>query len=142
MPQNTPSVRVIVRLPWNRPENAEPDPPHVRTVVMLSQAPVTLVFSQIEWTQEKADILWKVIEKSRSSDSGGADCMPHNSYIPDLYSYNSIQGRDLQHTSKYHCPTSSTESMPDSRKRYVGSRISRALLAPLLSLPPIRKSKP
>ncbi|KAF7775815.1 hypothetical protein Agabi119p4_4208 [Agaricus bisporus var. burnettii] len=55
MPQNTPSVRVVVRLPWNRPENAEPDPPH------------------IEWTQEKADILWKVIEKSRSSDSSGAD---------------------------------------------------------------------
>ncbi|KAF9450166.1 hypothetical protein P691DRAFT_665889 [Macrolepiota fuliginosa MF-IS2] len=55
MPSNTPSVRVVVRLPWNRPENAEPDPPY------------------IEWTPEKADILWKVIEKSRSSDSGGAD---------------------------------------------------------------------
>ncbi|KAJ3576252.1 hypothetical protein NP233_g568 [Leucocoprinus birnbaumii] len=55
MPTNASSVRVVVRLPWNRPEDAEPDPP------------------RIEWTPEKADILWRVIEKSRSSDSGGAD---------------------------------------------------------------------
>ena len=29
MPSNTPSVRVVVRLPWDRSENAEPDPPRV-----------------------------------------------------------------------------------------------------------------
>jgi len=29
---------------------------------------------QIEWNTEKADILWKVIELSRSSDNGGTDC--------------------------------------------------------------------
>ncbi|KAF8622152.1 hypothetical protein AX15_007270 [Amanita polypyramis BW_CC] len=51
----TPSVRVVVRLPYNRPENAPPDPP------------------RIQWTPEKADILWKVIERSRSIDGGGAD---------------------------------------------------------------------
>ncbi|KAF8076778.1 hypothetical protein FPV67DRAFT_1605194 [Lyophyllum atratum] len=50
-----PSVRVVVRLPWDRPENPLVDPP------------------PIEWNAEKADILWKVIERSRSSDSGGAD---------------------------------------------------------------------
>ncbi|TFK28912.1 hypothetical protein FA15DRAFT_678047 [Coprinopsis marcescibilis] len=49
------SLRVVVRLPTTRPENPPPDPP------------------QIEWTPEKADILWKVIERSRSTDSGGAD---------------------------------------------------------------------
>ncbi|RDB19947.1 hypothetical protein Hypma_012923 [Hypsizygus marmoreus] len=51
----TPSVRVVVRLPWNRPENPHVDPP------------------PIEWNTEKADILWKVIERSRSNDSGGPD---------------------------------------------------------------------
>ncbi|KAF9006716.1 hypothetical protein BDQ17DRAFT_1352257 [Cyathus striatus] len=50
-----PSIRVVVKLPWNRPENAPLDPP------------------QIEWTPEKADILWKVIERSRSTESEGAD---------------------------------------------------------------------
>ncbi|KAE9404909.1 hypothetical protein BT96DRAFT_916574 [Gymnopus androsaceus JB14] len=52
------NVRVVVRLPYNRPANHEDqiaDPPRV------------------EWGPEKADILWKVIEKSRTSDSGGAD---------------------------------------------------------------------
>ncbi|GLB34188.1 hypothetical protein LshimejAT787_0110720 [Lyophyllum shimeji] len=49
------SVRVVVRLPWDRPEEPLADPP------------------PIEWNAEKADTLWKVIERSRSSDSGGAD---------------------------------------------------------------------
>ncbi|KAF6761951.1 hypothetical protein DFP72DRAFT_877558 [Ephemerocybe angulata] len=52
---SAPPLRVVVRLPGPRPDNPTPDPP------------------QIEWTQDKADILWKVIERSRSSDSGGAD---------------------------------------------------------------------
>ncbi|KAK2465969.1 hypothetical protein APHAL10511_001610 [Amanita phalloides] len=50
-----PSIRVLVRIPSNRPPNAPQDPP------------------QILWTSEKADILWKVIERSRSIDGGGAD---------------------------------------------------------------------
>ncbi|CAA7258502.1 unnamed protein product [Cyclocybe aegerita] len=56
MPAPAP-VRVIVKLPYNRPENAPSDPP------------------KIEWTPEKADILWKVIEiqRARSVDSAGAD---------------------------------------------------------------------
>ncbi|KAG6916483.1 hypothetical protein DXG01_006677 [Tephrocybe rancida] len=56
MPAPT-SVRVVVRLPWDRPDtNPLPDPP------------------PIEWNSEKADILWKYIERSRSSDSVGPDC--------------------------------------------------------------------
>ncbi|KAJ6584816.1 hypothetical protein B0H19DRAFT_1106750 [Mycena capillaripes] len=56
MPTSTPpNMRVVVRLPWNRPENPIADPP------------------RIEWTSEKADILWKVIERSRSTDNGGTD---------------------------------------------------------------------
>ncbi|KAJ6557311.1 hypothetical protein DFH09DRAFT_1163727 [Mycena vulgaris] len=51
----TPNMRVVVRLPWNRPEHPLADPP------------------RIEWTSEKADILWKVIERSRSTDNGGTD---------------------------------------------------------------------
>ncbi|ESK86975.1 autophagy-related protein 29 [Moniliophthora roreri MCA 2997] len=50
-----PNVRVVVRLSENRPETPLPDPP------------------KIEWNQEKADILWKVIERSRTKDSGGTD---------------------------------------------------------------------
>ncbi|KAF8956716.1 hypothetical protein BDZ97DRAFT_1850227 [Flammula alnicola] len=49
------NVRVVVKLPYNRPENPPNDPP------------------KIEWNAEKADILWKVIERSRSVDSAGAD---------------------------------------------------------------------
>ncbi|KAG5729398.1 hypothetical protein E4T56_gene5213 [Termitomyces sp. T112] len=50
------SVRVVVRLPWDRPEtDALVDPP------------------PIEWNSEKADILWKYIERSRSNDTGGPD---------------------------------------------------------------------
>lgn len=50
-----PAVRVIVKLPYSRDENPHNDP------------------EKIEWTQDKADILWKVIERSRSVDSAGAD---------------------------------------------------------------------
>jgi len=49
------TVRVVVRLPSNRPDQPLADPP------------------RIEWNAEKADILWKVIARSRASDSGGTD---------------------------------------------------------------------
>ncbi|KAK1232078.1 hypothetical protein PQX77_004796 [Marasmius sp. AFHP31] len=54
-PAAIPNVRVVVRLPENRPQTPLHDPP------------------KIEWTPEKADILWKVIERSRTSDNGGTD---------------------------------------------------------------------
>ncbi|KAJ7857622.1 hypothetical protein B0H14DRAFT_2750538 [Mycena olivaceomarginata] len=44
MPASVTPIRVVVRLPWN-----------------------------LHWTSEKADILWKVIERSRSTDNGGTD---------------------------------------------------------------------
>ncbi|KAG7447624.1 uncharacterized protein BT62DRAFT_1074995 [Guyanagaster necrorhizus] len=55
MPADAPPVRVVVRLPYNKPEDPPSDPP------------------RIEWTPEKADILWKVIERSRTTDNGGTD---------------------------------------------------------------------
>ncbi|KAJ6620816.1 hypothetical protein B0H10DRAFT_2163433 [Mycena sp. CBHHK59/15] len=55
MPTTAPNVRVVVRLPWNRPDQPLLDPP------------------RIDWPPEKADILWKVIERSRSTDNGGTD---------------------------------------------------------------------
>ncbi|KAI5893612.1 uncharacterized protein SCHCODRAFT_02622277 [Schizophyllum commune H4-8] len=50
-----PKVRVVVRLPWNRPDVPLEDPPNV------------------VWTAEKADILWKAIEQSRSRDARATD---------------------------------------------------------------------
>ncbi|KAI0832938.1 hypothetical protein BC628DRAFT_367665 [Trametes gibbosa] len=50
-----PAVRVIIRLPYNRPEDAPPDPPRV------------------EWTAEKEQILWEVIAKSRAIEGAGTD---------------------------------------------------------------------
>ncbi|KAF9035064.1 hypothetical protein BDZ89DRAFT_499047 [Hymenopellis radicata] len=50
-----PQIRVVVRLPFNRPENPPEDPPSVK------------------WTPEKADILWKVIEKSRTRENVKTD---------------------------------------------------------------------
>ncbi|KAF8806221.1 hypothetical protein BYT27DRAFT_7102467 [Phlegmacium glaucopus] len=58
-----PAVRVIVKLPYTRDENPHKDP------------------EKIEWTQDKADILWKVIERSRSVDSAGADWMGLASHL-------------------------------------------------------------
>lgn len=51
----TPRIRVVVQLPYDRPENPLQDPPH------------------IEWNAEKANILWEVIALSRTSDNGGTD---------------------------------------------------------------------
>lgn len=70
------SVRVVVKLPYNRPEDAPPDPPKVPTISVLLFSIRLTVALQIEWTPEKADILWKVIElqRTRSVDSAGADC--------------------------------------------------------------------
>ncbi|KAI0741481.1 hypothetical protein C8Q80DRAFT_1221522 [Daedaleopsis nitida] len=49
------TVRVIVRLPYNRPEDAPPDPP------------------RIEWTADKEHILWEVIAKSRAIEGANPD---------------------------------------------------------------------
>ncbi|KAH9854782.1 hypothetical protein C2E23DRAFT_866966 [Lenzites betulinus] len=50
-----PTVRVIIRLPYNRPEDAPPNPPRV------------------EWNSEKEQILWEVIAKSRAIEGAGTD---------------------------------------------------------------------
>ncbi|KAH8118435.1 hypothetical protein DFH11DRAFT_672136 [Phellopilus nigrolimitatus] len=51
----SPPVRVIIRLPYNRPQEGAENPP------------------RIEWNAEKESILWEVIARSRASDSGGTD---------------------------------------------------------------------
>lgn len=51
----TPCIRVVVQLPYDRPDNPLQDPPH------------------IEWNAEKANILWEVIALSRTSNNGGTD---------------------------------------------------------------------
>ncbi|KAI0068693.1 hypothetical protein BV25DRAFT_25525 [Artomyces pyxidatus] len=48
-------VRVIVRLPYNRPEQAPPDP------------------VPVEWNVEKENYLWEVIARSRAADNGTPD---------------------------------------------------------------------
>ncbi|KAF7291731.1 Atg29-N domain-containing protein [Mycena chlorophos] len=53
-----PNMRVVVRLPWNRPEAPEQ---------VLADPP------RIEWNADKADMLWKVIERSRSKDGAAPD---------------------------------------------------------------------
>ncbi|KAH8096665.1 hypothetical protein BXZ70DRAFT_329214 [Cristinia sonorae] len=55
MPNATPSIRVVVRLPYNRPEEEGGDPPRV------------------EWNPEKEQILWEVISKSRAVEGAGTD---------------------------------------------------------------------
>ncbi|GJE85018.1 hypothetical protein PsYK624_010950 [Phanerochaete sordida] len=50
-----PQIRVIVRLPFNRPDEPIPDPP------------------PIEWNAEKEQLLWEVIAKSRVPGSAGTD---------------------------------------------------------------------
>jgi len=55
MPNGTQSIRVVVRLPYNRPEDALPNPP------------------KVEWNAEKEQILWEVIAKSRAVEGAGTD---------------------------------------------------------------------
>ncbi|KAI6135117.1 hypothetical protein EV401DRAFT_1902723 [Pisolithus croceorrhizus] len=51
----TPRIRVVIQLPYDRPESPLQDPPH------------------IEWNAEKANVLWEVIALSRTSNNGGTD---------------------------------------------------------------------
>ncbi|KDR84137.1 hypothetical protein GALMADRAFT_262491 [Galerina marginata CBS 339.88] len=127
-------VRVVVKLPYNRPENPPNDPP------------------KIEWTAEKADILWKVIERSRSVDSAGADWkglaahlevpLPYLLYRVNARFQEEIRGlRDIQGTlspttaapqqKTYDFPTG--EKPPSLVNRVVGGgRLSTSrIVAPL-----------
>ncbi|OSC97906.1 hypothetical protein PYCCODRAFT_1480930 [Trametes coccinea BRFM310] len=55
MPSPPPTVRVVIRLPYNRPEDAPPDP------------------LRVDWNAEKEQILWEVIAKSRAIEGAGTD---------------------------------------------------------------------
>jgi hypothetical protein len=74
MPQQ-PRIRVVVQLPYNRPDHPLPDPPHVRIGSQFSRLLTERAWSvQIEWNAEKDNVLWEVIALSRTSDNGGTDC--------------------------------------------------------------------
>lgn len=77
MPPSLPSVRVIVRLPYNRPEEPLPNPPLVRPVSSSEVAWHTLMQfpeRKVEWNSEKEHILWEVIAKSRATEGAATDC--------------------------------------------------------------------
>ncbi|KAF8638536.1 hypothetical protein AX17_002079 [Amanita inopinata Kibby_2008] len=116
-----PSIRVVVRLPYNRPENAPNDSP------------------RIEWTSEKADILWKVIERSRSIDGGAADWkglaahlevpLPYLLYRVNARFQEEIRGlKDIQGTlsptSTNHTPNKLFEQTAGVERPSVAGRIS------------------
>ncbi|KAG6812949.1 hypothetical protein H0H92_015269 [Tricholoma furcatifolium] len=108
MPAPT-SVRVVVHLPWDRPEtNALPDPP------------------PIEWNSEKADILWKYIERSRSSDSGGPDWKGLAAHLDVplpylLYRVNARFQEEIRGLKDIQGALSPTVSQPTSKLSETGS---------------------
>ena len=65
------NVRVIVRIPSNRPDDSRLDPPKVG-VQPKCVLPV-LKHAQVEWNQDKEKVLWEVIARSRATDNGGTD---------------------------------------------------------------------
>ena len=65
------NVRVIVRIPLNRPDDARADPPKVG--VQPATVPRVLNGVQVEWNQDKEKVLWEVIARSRATDNGGTD---------------------------------------------------------------------
>ncbi|OBZ70327.1 hypothetical protein A0H81_09591, partial [Grifola frondosa] len=79
MPFTSPAVRVVIRLPSNRPEDALPDPPRHRPCYLTS---IPAIFHpqncprkvQVEWNSDKEHILWEVIAKSRAIEGAGTDC--------------------------------------------------------------------
>ena len=65
------NVRVIVRIPCNRPDDSRADPPKVS--VQPKSELLVLRYAQVEWNQDKEKVLWEVIARSRATDNGGTD---------------------------------------------------------------------
>jgi hypothetical protein len=75
-------VRVIVRLPYNRPEHPQPDPVPVSSQLSQLKGQRTYFLPQVSWNSDKEKYLWEVVAKSRGSESGAPDCecllaLPH-----------------------------------------------------------------
>ncbi|KAK7048215.1 Atg29-N domain-containing protein [Favolaschia claudopus] len=132
-----PNIRVVVRLPWNRPEQPLADPP------------------QIEWTPEKADMLWKVIERSRSTDNAGTDWkglaahlevpLPYLLYRVHARFQEDIRGlQDIPGVSSPSTQTSPKpfEEFPFVEKHTVASRAVSRLNGSGIMSPPGRLSTP
>ncbi|KAG1815748.1 uncharacterized protein BJ212DRAFT_1358422 [Suillus subaureus] len=116
MPQQ-PRIRVVVQLPYNRPDNPLPDPPH------------------IEWNAEKANVLWEVIALSRTSDNGGTDWkgLAAHLEVPLPYLLYRAQARyedDLRGLQGFHAgnqpATKSTEVTPVLPDRPLSIKIPAA----------------
>ncbi|KAG1752442.1 uncharacterized protein EDB91DRAFT_1102598 [Suillus paluster] len=126
MPQ-PPRIRVVVQLPYNRPDHPLPDPPH------------------IEWNTEKANILWEVIALSRTSDNGGTDWkgLAAHLEVPLPYLLYRAQARyedDLRGLQGFHAghqlnqpPTKSTEVTPVLPERPLSIKIPAARVGSLNS---------
>ena len=72
-PMSPLNVRVIVRVPFNRPDDdSRLDPPKV-TVSSTNFSVIILTPPQVEWNQDKEKVLWEVIARSRATDNGGTD---------------------------------------------------------------------
>lgn len=68
----TPTVHVIVRLPYNRSEFPLDDPPIVESIHYHLYKRTQ--YLQVEWNADKENMLWEVIARSRAANSGGTDC--------------------------------------------------------------------
>ncbi|KAG1906856.1 uncharacterized protein F5891DRAFT_1136058 [Suillus fuscotomentosus] len=100
MPQQ-PRIRVVVQLPYNRPDHPLPDPPH------------------IEWNAEKANVLWEVIALSRTSDNGGTDWkgLAAHLEVPLPYLLYRAQARyedDLRGLQGFHAGNQQNQPAPKS----------------------------
>ncbi|KAG0703886.1 hypothetical protein DFH29DRAFT_914558, partial [Suillus ampliporus] len=70
-----PRIRVVVQLPYNRPDHPPPRPSpcaYLRSYLYWRLFEREYLM-QIEWNTEKANVLWEVIALSRTSDNGGTD---------------------------------------------------------------------
>ncbi|EKM59867.1 uncharacterized protein PHACADRAFT_181810 [Phanerochaete carnosa HHB-10118-sp] len=97
--QQQPQIRVIVRLPYNRPDEPIPDPP------------------RIEWNAEKEHFLWEVIAKSRVVEGAGTDWkgLANHLQVPLPYLLYRAQVRyeeDLRGLRTALSPTSPTPQEP------------------------------
>jgi len=73
MPNTSPPVHVIVRLPYNRPEDAV-DPPVVGQEAPCAAEFARLTCFQVEWSAEQEAYLWDIISRSRGPAGSGTDC--------------------------------------------------------------------
>ena len=68
-----PQIRVVVRLPYNRPQETTVEPPRVSRPLNTARTCLDYIL-KLDWTLDKENLLWEVIARSRAPDSGGTEC--------------------------------------------------------------------